>query len=163
MSAGILAGRGAMFGTLAAGMALLALVIVGLLFLKDPLAPLLLIGMAVAGTLGLLLLQRPFTATLIAWFLILLPPGDLRFDETTYTLAANGAVLAALGAGTAQAMGRPGTDPVERYLPARPALHLVGRGDVALGAGPDRGAPQAGVLDDQLYSLAHDHQSTQVG
>jgi O-antigen ligase len=107
MSAGILAGRGVMFGALATGMLLLALVIAGLLFLKDPLAPGLLIGMAVAGALGLLLLQRPFTATLIAWFLILLPPGDLRFHEITYTLAANGAVLAALGAGTAQAIGRP--------------------------------------------------------
>jgi putative inorganic carbon (HCO3(-)) transporter len=109
MSARILAGRGAMFGTLAAGMFLLAVVIAALLHLKDPLAPLLLIGMAVAGTLGLLLLQRPLAATLIAWFLILLPPGDLRIDESAYALAANGAVAAALGAGMAQAVGRPGS------------------------------------------------------
>jgi putative inorganic carbon (HCO3(-)) transporter len=61
----------------------------------------------VVGTLGLLLLQRPLTTTLIAWFLILLPPGDLRFDEGAYTLAANGAVAGTLGVGIARAMGRP--------------------------------------------------------
>lgn len=107
MSARILAGRGAMFGTLAAGMFLLAVVIAALLYLKVPQAPLLLIGMALAGTLGLLLLQRPLAATLIAWFLTLLPPGDLRIDESAYALAANGAVAAALGVGMAQAVGRP--------------------------------------------------------
>lgn len=107
MSAGTWAARSTMFGILAAGMVLLAVVIAGLLYLRDPLAPLLLIGMAVAGALGLLLLQRPLTTTLIAWFLILLPPGDLRFDEGAYTLAANGAVAAALGVGVARAVGRP--------------------------------------------------------
>lgn len=107
MNAGIWAGRNAMLGILAAGMVALAVVIAGLLLLRDPLAPLLLIGLAVAGTLGLLLLRRPFTTTLIAWFLILLPPGELRFSEGAYTLAANGAVAAALGVGLARAMGRP--------------------------------------------------------
>lgn len=107
MSAGIWAARSTMLGILAAGMVLLAVVIAGLLLLKDPLAPLLLIGLAVVGTLGLLLLQRPLTTTLIAWFLILLPPGDLRFDEGAYTLAANGAVAGTLGVGIARAMGRP--------------------------------------------------------
>lgn len=108
MSAGILAGRGATFGTLAAGMLLLAVVVVALLQLREPLAPLLLIGMAVAGTLGLLMLQRPLATTLIAWFLILLPPGDLRINESAYALAANGAVAAALGVGMARAVSRPG-------------------------------------------------------
>lgn len=107
MSAGIWAARSTMLGILAAGMVLLAVVIAGLLLLKDPLAPLLLIGLAVVGTLGLLLLQRPLTTTLIAWFLILLPPGDLRFDEGAYTLAANGAIAGTLGVGIARAMGRP--------------------------------------------------------
>lgn len=109
MSARILAGRGTMFGTLAAGMFLLAVVIAALLLLREPLAPLALIVMAVAGTLGLLLLQRPLAATLIAWFLILLPPGDLRIDESAYALVANGAVAAALGVGMVQAVGRPGS------------------------------------------------------
>lgn len=108
MSARILAGRGAMFGTLAAGMLLLAVIIAGLLHLKEPLAPLLLIGMAGAGAVGLLLLQRPFAATLIAWFLILLPPGNLRIDESAYALVSNAAVAAALGVGIAQAVSRPG-------------------------------------------------------
>lgn len=107
MSAGSWVGRNAMFAILAAGMVLLAVVVAGLLFLRNPLAPLLLIGVAVAGAVGLLLLQRPLTTTLIAWFLILLPPGDLRFDEGAYTLAANGAVTATLGVGMARAMGRP--------------------------------------------------------
>lgn len=107
MNAGTWAARSTMFGILAAGMILLAVVITGLLFLKDPLAPLLLIGLAVVGTLGLLLLQRPLTTALIAWFLVLLPPGDLRFDADAYALAANGAVAAALGVGIARAMGRP--------------------------------------------------------
>jgi putative inorganic carbon (hco3(-)) transporter len=107
MSAGSWMGRNAMFAILAAGMVLLAVVVAGLLFLRNPLAPLLLIGVAVAGAVGLLLLQRPLTTTLIAWFLILLPPGDLRFDEGAYTLAANGAVAATLGVGMARAMGRP--------------------------------------------------------
>jgi hypothetical protein len=98
-----------MFGALAAGMFLLAVVIAALLHLKEPLAPLLLIGMAVAGSLGLLLLQRPLAATLIAWFLTLLPPGDLRIDESAYALAANRAVVAALGVGMAQVVGRPGS------------------------------------------------------
>lgn len=107
MSAATWAARSTMLGILAAGTALLTVVIAGLLFLKDPMAPVLLIGMAVAGTLGLLLLQRPLTTTLIAWFLILVPPGDLRFDGDAYALAANGAVAAALGVGVARAVGRP--------------------------------------------------------
>jgi putative inorganic carbon (HCO3(-)) transporter len=75
---------------------LLLLVAVGLVVLKDPLGPTLVIGVAVAATIGLLLLQRPLTATLLAAFLLLLPPGDLRVEEI-YMLAANGAVVAALG------------------------------------------------------------------
>ncbi|TCR61530.1 O-antigen ligase family protein [Bosea sp. BK604] len=109
MSARILAGRGAIVGTLAAGMFLFGVVIAALLHLKEPLAPLLLIGMAVAGTLGLLVLQRPFAAALIAWFLVLLPPGDLRIDESAYALASNAAIAAALGVAMVQAVGRPGS------------------------------------------------------
>ncbi|MDF2809567.1 MAG: hypothetical protein K0S56_598 [Microvirga sp.] len=66
MSASILAGRGAMFGTLAAGMFLLAALIAAVLLLKVPLAPLLLIGVAVAVTLGLLLFVSSCSA--VPWW-----------------------------------------------------------------------------------------------
>ena len=75
---------------------LLSLVALGLLVLKDPFGPVLVIGLAVVVTIGLLLLPNPLTATLLAAFLLLLPPGDLRV-EGIYMLAANGAVVAALG------------------------------------------------------------------
>lgn len=70
MSARILAGRGAMFGTLTAGMFLLAVVIAALLHLMEPLAPLLLIGVAVAVTLGLLLFVSSRSAVLLGlrWY-----------------------------------------------------------------------------------------------
>ena len=69
MSARILAGRGAMFGTLAAGI-LLAVVIAALLHLMEPRAPLLLIGVAVAVTLGLLLFVSSRSAVLLGlrWY-----------------------------------------------------------------------------------------------
>lgn len=76
---------------------LLSLVALGLVVLKDPLGPMLVIGMAITATIGLLLLPNPLAATLLAAFLLLLPPGDLRV-EGIYSPAANFAVLAALGA-----------------------------------------------------------------
>jgi O-antigen ligase len=75
---------------------ILSLVALGLVVLKDPRGPILVIGLAVAATIGLLLLQKPLTATLIAAFLLLLPAGDLRV-EGIYMLAANGALAAAFG------------------------------------------------------------------
>lgn len=82
---------------------LLSLVALGLVVLKDPLGPALVIGVAIAATIGLLLLPNPLTSTLLAAFLLLLPPGDLRV-EGIYMLAANFAVVAALGAWLVRAL-----------------------------------------------------------
>lgn len=96
MTAGTLRQSLAHFAFSAGVVGLLSLVALGLVFLKDPLGPALVIGVAIAATIGLLLLPSPLTATLLAAFLLLLPPGDLRV-EGIYMLAANFAVLAALG------------------------------------------------------------------
>lgn len=94
--AGVLAVAGRA-GAAAAALLLLALVVIGLIYLKEPYGPLLVIGAAIAATIGLMLLQSPLPALYIAFFLILLPPGELRV-EGVYQLAANAAVAAALGA-----------------------------------------------------------------
>ena len=96
MTAGTLRQSLAHFAFSVGVVGLLSLVALGLVVLKDPLGPILVIGVAIAATIGLLLLPNPLTATLLAAFLLLLPPGDLRV-EGIYTLAANCAVAAALG------------------------------------------------------------------
>ena len=78
------------------GAGLLSLVALGLLILRNPSIPVMLIGLAVVATIGLLLLRNPLGATLLAAFVLLLPPGDLRV-EGIYMLASNGAIVAALG------------------------------------------------------------------
>lgn len=89
MSARILAGRGAMFGTLAARI-LLAVVIAALLHLMEPRAPLLLIGVAVAVTLGLL----PFVSSRSA---VLLGPRWYAFNGHLVIGLLGMAGVAALG------------------------------------------------------------------
>lgn len=67
MTAGILAGRGAMYGTLAAGI-LLAVVIVALLRLMEPGSLPLLIGVAVTVTPGLLASSRSAVLLGLRWY-----------------------------------------------------------------------------------------------
>jgi putative inorganic carbon (HCO3(-)) transporter len=78
-----------------AGVCLLQLVFLGIIVLKEPLAPLLLIGAAVGATIVLFLLQRPLPALFVALFLLLIPPSELRIDPG-YQLAANGTLAAAV-------------------------------------------------------------------
>lgn len=78
------------------GAGLLLLVALALLILKNPSAPVMLIGLAVVVPIGLLLLRNSLTATLLAVFVLLLPPGDLQV-EGIYMAASNGAIVAALG------------------------------------------------------------------
>lgn len=78
------------------GAGLLSLVALAILILRSPSVPGMLIGLAVVATIGLLLLRNPLSATLLAAFVLLLPPGDLRV-EGIYMAASNGAIVAALG------------------------------------------------------------------
>lgn len=105
MTRASLAGTAGRAGAAAAALLLLALVVAGLLVLRAPLAPLLVICAAVAATIGLVLLQRPLLTLFIAIFLILLPPGDLRIEDA-YQISANGALAAALGAWLIQSVAQ---------------------------------------------------------
>lgn len=78
------------------GAGLLSLVALAILILRNPSIPVMLIGLAVVATIGLLLLRNALGATLLAAFVLLLPPGDLRV-EGIYMAASNGAIVAALG------------------------------------------------------------------
>jgi O-antigen ligase len=92
-----LLGAAGRVGAAAAAIGLLALVVAGVIVLQDPRIPLLMIGAALAATIGLALLQHPLATLFIALFLLLLPPGELRI-EAVYQLVSNGALAAALGA-----------------------------------------------------------------
>ncbi|MCA0419821.1 MAG: O-antigen ligase family protein [Proteobacteria bacterium] len=78
------------------GAGLLSLVALAILILKNPSIPVMLIGLAGVATIGLLLLRNPLGATLLAVFVLLLPPGDLQVPGI-YMAASNGAIVAALG------------------------------------------------------------------
>ncbi len=106
MTRASLLGAAGRAGGAAAGVLLIGLFAVGLILLREPLAPVLVIGAAVAATIGLVLLMHPLPTLLIALFLVLVPPGELRI-EAVYQLASNGVLAAALGGWLLHSIAQP--------------------------------------------------------